>query len=177
MAVGYLHWHCWSPGLLANSLPSILLTVPVVSSLLYPLPSALTTPLNVLRAPASLPVAGTSFYDLHALLSNCLLTTAPLDVSIEISKAIPLFSLNKPDPLPGFLIGECQLHLLDSPTQHWGGIIGSSNCSPISHPNGIHFLTASKISNIPHISSPVATANIPLGFAEMPSFLPIHSKT
>lgn len=45
------------------------------------------------------------FYELPAPLSNCLLTTALMDVPNETSKLI-LFSLNKPDPLPGFLLGE-----------------------------------------------------------------------
>lgn len=95
------------------------------------------------------------FYDLHAPLSNCLLTTALLDVPVEMSKLIPLFSLNKPNHLPAFLLGR----MVDSPSQNWGVILHSSHFLP----RAMGFiLTSSQLSNLPHISIHVATTNISL---------------
>ena len=133
-AIARVHWHCWSPGLLSTCLPSIVYGPHGFSlgrsSLAYPLTGPLTTPINVPRAPTSLPVALTFLYDLHAPLSNCLLTTALLDVPVGMSKLIPLFSLNKPNHLPAFLVGR----MVDSPSQNWGVILHSSHFPPINHP-------------------------------------------
>lgn len=120
----------------------------------YPLPGDLSIPTMVLRVPISLPIGSDLFHELPAHSSNCLLVISPLELPIWMSEP-KLFSLDKPDPLLGFLnLGNGSNQI--PPARIRKLFTLPISYSSITQDNRLYLLTSSQTSNLPHLSTPRA---------------------
>lgn len=101
-AITHLYWHCGSPGLWSNPLPSILLLS--LQVLLWALFSILPSSWWAYHSHSGVESPHISicslFYEFPAHSSNCLLAISSLELPREGSE-LKLFFLNKPDPFLG----------------------------------------------------------------------------